>query len=140
VKPLISNWAMTGGICVNFSTQVGGSAGVGGCLLVDGDGFGWMGTAKAGGGPAVSFPGTAEIGLIASSADRMEDLRGRQVYVGGTFGEGAGVGGEVDTGGDVTLQAGVGATGFNVSPFGPVSVNGGVAENWVDRWDWASWG
>jgi hypothetical protein len=131
-----ANWAMTGGVCVNASFQLGVLGVAGGCIVVDGGGFGWTGSVKDGVGPASGVNLSLE-GML-STADRMEDLRGPQLFGAVSAGEVVTVGAEVDSGQDLTLQVG-GGVGANVGSAGPVSGGGGVVITGVDRWDWASW-
>jgi hypothetical protein len=70
----------------------------------------------------------------------MDKMEGAQGYLDGIAGEGLVAGLEIDSGGDTTVQVNGGVGGLNISPFGPATYNGGVVHNWVDRWDWASWG
>jgi hypothetical protein len=111
--------------------------GINGCIVVDADGFGWMGAVKDGVGPAAGA--NANISLMYSTANRMEKLDGPQLVGGVEAGEVVTGGVEFDSGKDLTIQAGVGV-GANISEVGPVSGSGGVLLNHVDRWDWASWG
>ncbi|MFC4072461.1 RHS repeat domain-containing protein [Actinoplanes subglobosus] len=131
------NWAMVGGVCVNASFQLGVLGVAGGCILVDGDGVGWSGSVKDGAGPAAGFDLT--IGGMVSTADRMDDLEGPQLFGSVSGGEVLTVGAEVDSGKDLTIQLD-GGVGAHISPGGPVSGGGGVVMTWVDKWDWAQWG
>ncbi|GAB1689695.1 RHS repeat domain-containing protein [Krasilnikovia sp. M28-CT-15] len=132
-----ANYASTGGLCLNASGQVGGLGGWTGCILVDGDGFGWSSAVKSGAGPAAGANIT--VGPIISTADRMQNMSGPQAYGGVEIGEGPTLGGEVDSGGDTTIQIN-GGIGGNVSELGPGSGAGGIVITKVQRWEWATWG
>ena len=132
------NLAVTGGVCVSGRIQVSVLVGVNGCILVDADGIGHSLALQIGGAPG-SVGANAEGGLMLSSADRMEKLKGSQIFVAADAGE-KWVGGlEIDSGNELTAKGGIGA-GVNASTLGPVSYSAGWTGVHVGRWHWLSWG